>query len=510
MEQNVNALPPEGGAKPAPMPPQTAGKHYDVTDRDRRLLLGTAAFCVLLAHTFLWCGPGAGLTAAVFAWYVLVLASVGTAPLAVRSNRVLLVVNLLLAATFALGSNRFFRVWNCLALLVLLPVHALALSGAGRLPWHRPAMLWERLCLLLIGLFGNLGAGPAALCAGRERRDGRRILAAALGLGGAVVLVCVLLPVLAWADALFAAVTETLRTWIWDHLPTGVWQVGLGLAMTPFFFSFLYALRRPEPLKTAWKESSPTLDPLPPAIVLGALDGLYLLFLGVQSAGLFGGPEYLARRGISYAEWARSGFFQMVGITVLNLTVMLAALSLCRREGALWRTVRVLAGLLTAESLVLLASAAWRMTLYVSAYGLSFRRCLTYWGMGMMALLFLTALGKILRPDFGFCRRAFPLVLAGWLALNCVPVDCLTARDQVDRYLSGRSETVDMGYLLYGLSYDTLSQLERLDGLEVFRAGGRALTLSRFLEERREAARRDCGDWRTWSLSACLAAGKRP
>ena len=55
MEQNVNALPPEGGAKPAPMPPQTAGKHYDVTDRDRRLLLGTAAFCVLLAHTF----PGA-------------------------------------------------------------------------------------------------------------------------------------------------------------------------------------------------------------------------------------------------------------------------------------------------------------------------------------------------------------------------------------------------------------------------------------------------------------------
>ena len=193
MEQNVNALPPEGGAKPAPMPPQTAGKHYDVTERDRRLLLGTAAFCVLLAHTFLWCGPGAGLTAAVFAWYVLVLASVGTAPLAVRSNRVLLVVNLLLAATFALGSNRFFRVWNCLALLVLLPVHALALSGAGRLPWHRPAMLWERLCLLLIGLFGNLGAGPAALCAGRERRDGRRILAAALGLGGAVVLVCVLL-----------------------------------------------------------------------------------------------------------------------------------------------------------------------------------------------------------------------------------------------------------------------------------------------------------------------------
>ena len=54
---------------------------------------------------------------------------------------------------------------------------------------------------------------------------------------------------------------------------------------------------------------------------------LYLLFLAVQSAGLFGGPEYLARRGISYAEWARSGFFQMVGVTVVNLSVTLAALT---------------------------------------------------------------------------------------------------------------------------------------------------------------------------------------
>ncbi len=508
MDANGNALRPEGGAKPAQTVQKPVERHYDAGPRDRRFLLGTAAFCVLLAHTFLWYGPCAGLTAAVFAWYVLLLAYVGAAPLAVRSNQVLLVANLLLAVTFALGSNGLFRLWNCLALLVLLPVHAVALSGAGRLPWHRPAMLWERLCLLLVGLFGNLGAGPAALRAGKQPRSVRRTLALALGLGGSVALVCLLLPVLASADALFAAATAELRRWIWAHLPTAFWQLAVGLGLTPFCFSLLYALRRPEPLKTVWKDLPPVAEPLAFVLVLAALDGLYLLFLAVQSAGLFGGEAYLAQRGISYAEWARSGFFQMVGVTVLNLTVMLAALSLARREGPLWRAVRVLAGLLTAESLVLLASAAWRMTLYVSAYGLSFKRCLTYWGMGMMALLFLTALGKLLRPDFGFCRRAFPLALAMWLALNCVPVDYLVARDQVERYLSGRSQTVDAGYLLYGLSYDTLTLLERLDGQETFRIGGRCLTLFRFLSERRESARRDCGDWRTWSLSACLASGR--
>ena len=57
--------------------------------------------------------------------------------------------------------------------------------------------------------------------------------------------------------------------------------------------------------------------------VLAAVAALYLLFLGVQSAGLFGGAEYLAQKGLSYAEWARSGFFQMVGVTVVNLTLLL-------------------------------------------------------------------------------------------------------------------------------------------------------------------------------------------
>lgn len=60
-----------------------------------------------------------------------------------------------------------------------------------------------------------------------------------------------------------------------------------------------------------------------------------------MSAGLFGGAEYLAQRGISYAEWARSGFFQMVGVTTVNLSVTMAALSFSRREVRSWRAVQV-------------------------------------------------------------------------------------------------------------------------------------------------------------------------
>ena len=280
--------------------------------------------------------------------------------------------------------------------------------------------------------------------------------------------------------------------------------------LTPFVFGLLVSLRRSQPLTVPAAENTPKADGLLFAVMLAALDALYLLFLAVQSAGLFGGPDYLAARGLSYADWARNGFFQMVGVTILNLAVLLPGLTLSRREGRAWTALRLLSAGLAVESLVLLASACWRMTLYVSAYGLSFKRLMTYWGMAIMALLLLAALHKTRRPDFAFCRATFPLALAGWLVINCVPTDYLVAKNQVDRYLSVESAAIDAEYLLYDLSYDTLSHLERLDGNLIchdWQNGGQR-RLAVLISQRRAEAAAECSDWHTWSLSAWLAAGK--
>ena len=354
MDAFKNALPPEGGAKPA----QNPAKIMEPIPRGRLFLALTAVFCVLLVDTRVFHGPAAGLTAAVFAWYALLLAWLGPGFLLPPSSRVLFLFDLFLGLTFALGSNWYFRLWNLLALLVLLPLHALSVTG--RLPWWRPAMLWERLRLLFRGLFGRLSAPFAVLTAGKRAKDSRRAWTVAAGVCGALALVALLLPVLASADALFAAATEGLRSFIRLHFTTALWELLWGLVLTPFVFGLLVSLRGPGP-DTAAK--APKTDSLAFVLVLAALNLLYLLFLGVQSAGLFGGPDYLAARGISYADWARSGFFQMVGVTILNLSVLLSALTFSRREGRAWKALRLLSALLAVESLVLLASACWRMTL---------------------------------------------------------------------------------------------------------------------------------------------------
>lgn len=156
-----------------------------------------------------------------------------------------------------------------------------------------------------------------------------------------------------------------------------------------------------------------------PVTVLAVLDVLYAFFLAVQCAALFGGADYLAQVGISYASYARSGFFQLVAVAAVNLACLLACLALCKGEGRGLRMVQVLGTLLVAASGVLLVSALWRMNLYVGAYGLSFKRALTYWGMAVLAVLLAAALWKVWHRHFHWFRVLLSVGVAGWLLRQC-------------------------------------------------------------------------------------------
>jgi len=501
MEPVENALPAAGQTSCAQNGQKTAVSRPEADGRDRRMLAGAAVWCVLAADCLWQLPAGAGLTALVWGWYALALAYLGRGCLRRGECRALLAANLALGLTFALTSDGDFRVWNFLALAALMPIHAAALSGAGRRPWHDAAMLRERLALAARGAFASLGVLPSALAgAGRSRR---RVLSAALGAALALACVAALLPVLGSADALFASVTASFQAFLRRNLPDWAGKVLAGLCLTPFAFSLLCTLRRPPERKPLPPARQAAGEPLTFGLLLAGLCGLYAFFLAVQLRGLLGGGAYLAARGISYAQWARSGFFQMVGVTAMNLAAVLLALRWSRAS----RAVRGLSVLLIAESAALLVSAARRMTLYVGAYGLSFLRVMTCWGMAMMAVFLLAGLLAALRPGFPFCKMAFAAALAGWLIINCVPVDYLTARNLADRGRAGVQQT-DLCYLTECLSYDALGPASELAGTPEARdyAARRGETLEQAVARRRAEARAECARWESWNLSAYLAS----
>lgn len=312
----------ESNALPMPSHPAGSRRHYQTDGRERVLLVLALGLGFLTADLCLamWYGvPALGVTLLVLLWEGTLLwyAREGTG-LPEKAKRGaglgLTVAVVLLGLCFSLCVSWLWLL-NALALLALLVLQMFQLFGPARRAWSSPLMLAERGFLLLDGLFGQLGA-PFQLLLSRKRERGRRRLCILLGLCCVIPLLMLVAPLLASADALFDRLTaETLR-FLYEHFGSLLGRLVLGLFLAPFLFSLLYFLRRGEARATgAGQEGTFVVDPALPVTVLLPLDLLYVLFAAVQSAALFRGSAYLEAAGISYAEYARSGFFQLVWVS---------------------------------------------------------------------------------------------------------------------------------------------------------------------------------------------------
>ena len=195
--------------------------------------------------------------------------------------------------------------------------------------------------------------------------------------------------------------------------------------------------------------------------VTALLDIVYIIFCYVQIKYLFGGSEEASMSG-GWAEYARSGFFQLVTITFINLGLTLLAADRRRFAGRGGKPLRALLGLLLALTAVILVSAFWRMRLYILAFGMSALRLLTLWAMGTVCFGLLAAAWKLARPNARFFRAAGGFALALWCLMNLAGPGRMIANYNVDRYLSGALTEVDETYLR-ALGPDALPALEKLD-----------------------------------------------
>jgi hypothetical protein len=114
-------------------------------------------------------------------------------------------------------------------------------------------------------------------------------------------------------------------------------------------------------------------------VVVGLLNVLFLAFVIVQFRYLFGGASLVAvSPGLTYSEYARRGFFELVLVAALVLPLLLLFDWLIpERDWSHKRTFRLLAGLQIVLLLVIMASALQRMRLYQNQYGLTELRLYT-------------------------------------------------------------------------------------------------------------------------------------
>ena len=359
------------------------------------------------------------------------------------------------AALILLGiihRDAFLMEMNCLLIPMITGLTLLTSAGVNRSEPLSADSLLETLTRGFRGLFEFIPLPIFQLKgnAGVLRRAAEAIL---------VMLICI--PVLLIVTVLLADADEVFLYWFVNLsellpdlagnpiLPRLFLTIVTALMLFSWSFSLTQRGRDFTPMRR------PRIPAVFPAVLMTMLNVVYALFVYIQFSSLFGEAESAAMTG-GYAQYARSGFFQLTAVAAINLLVVAISMSTSRSG---W--IRVMVLVMLAATGVILASALWRMRLYISVYGLTVLRVMTLWGMTAIAALLIVACVSLFAPKFRAFQAGMICLLVLWLALNAVNIDAIIANHNVDAYLSGELTEIDVEYLRsLSASEEALRRLE--------------------------------------------------
>lgn len=309
----------------------------------------------------------------------------------------------------------------------------------------------------------GLGSTPAAIrglgdALRRSGEAGKKGSAFALGLVIAIPVVAVTLPLLIQADAAFDELINLLPEFDFPELfATVLFGTLLGL----WLFSLATSLRHKPAEETNQGRTPFRLNPITVNTVLGSLCIVYGAYLFSQLAYFSGGFAGILPDGYTLAEYARRGFFEMALLSALNLGVICLLLGLVKKEAQAPLSTRLLCLFLGLVTLFLITSACAKMCLYVESYAMTRLRLLTLIVMAFLAVTALVVLLWMFLPRVPYMKVVvLTALLLGTLTI-WLDVDAQVARYNVDAYLSGKLETVDVTYLSR-LNSSAMPQIERL------------------------------------------------
>lgn len=283
--------------------------------------------------------------------------------------------------------------------------------------------------------FGNFAAQVRCVFCGWKRKDAvgssKRVLTVLLGVLLLFALLLLVVPQLCHADAAFEKALASLA----ERLSEIHFKLDFSLLLSLPVGAYLYGLAygcanrrhsnhiRLESLTELGRDAR-MIPNEALYIALGGLCVVYAFFIALQFSQLFSAfTGRLAGNG-GYSEFAREGFFELCRVAAINGFALLGADLVAKRGCGDCRALSLFNTQLAALTLLILASAARKMLLYIQVYGLTAKRVLTLAFMAMLSVLF----GGIIvrrKKEFNFIRLAVIFAAALFCVLALCNLDAL-------------------------------------------------------------------------------------
>lgn len=407
-------------------------------------------FCILFYDNLFHLKPfGLNVPLSLAAFYLLMAAAFGK-----KFFRLLVrapfhsVYAVLLSITFVLFNDPVLLSINACLIILLVGEQIMLGTGQALYAPYSVHMVGDSLSCWFSLSFGGIGG------AFRQYRNenGSRFSGILIGITIAVPILFAVIPLLLSGDAVFAHFfTAAFGSLEWGDI---IGRVLIALALFVLFSGLFWSLANRAPRKppvsaapAAKKER--TIPFSASLIILFALSAVLAVFCAIQFFYLFSSR---VPAGVTYAEYARSGFWQLLGAAVIvMLTVLLLLRFGCPCTPAAFQLRRILAAFLLGCTLILLLSSFSRMTLYEQAFGFSQLRLFTQFFMTALFAFLIIVILRLWLPRIDLKKCAFFCFMTCYLILAFWNIDAFIARENI----KNQGEKADISYLTT-LSADAL------------------------------------------------------
>ncbi|MFT9078120.1 DUF4153 domain-containing protein [Ethanoligenens sp.] len=471
-----------------------------VEKRDIRFVLLTFVLCYAGCEWMLFGGWGAAVPLFALLFYGAAAAWLRPSAqrLLNRQSIPLLLAVMALCIFCVAYDNSNLRAFNLCALWGLSLLSLSAMAGTG----HRPVW-WMGTGLDILGQtfiypFKYITRACVTLVsAAKDAKHGRAAARILLTLVIISPLLALAILLLTHADANFGWLLARIGQLFSDRFYQIISKLLLAALFTSPLFSLLFAVKYEKQPLTLRINSTPrgVLDGLTVSVALWAFSILYLLYMLVQGSYLFSAFRQALPEGFTYASYARRGFFELLGICLLNFVLLFFTLLLTKKQAKkLPRGANAAVWIFSLLTLLLIATAGSKMALYVRQFGLTPLRVYTFWCMAAIGLAVVCILIKLAMPTFAFFRFACVGVLLWYLLLNVADVDARVADYNIARYRATGGD-LDTG-LLFTLSDSAVPAIVTLKDDPIY---GEKIRAALSFRETRQT------NWQNWTLSKAIA-----
>lgn len=412
---------------------------------------------------------------------------------------------LLLSLTYMFFSNNVFYILNIMAIPLLIVVQTVLITGNYSFSWHTPGFLIDIIYGFFYRTFANI-ARPFKLIAAFSQKSNksnsnhnfRKVL---LGLLISIPLLLIVVSLLISADQVFKSYMDRIPN-VFSGIKLDEYFARGFIILFIFFtsFSYIFSLKeRKKPEMTGLGDGSIKLpkvwDRVVVITVMLLVNAIYLMFVLIQFAYLFGGVRFDSSQNFTYSEYARRGFFELITVTIINFGILMLCIGFTKMNtSASARFIRILYSLLVGCTLVILVSAYYRMLLYEEAYGFTYLRVLTQAFMIFLLVLFGILLLKIWKEKISLAKPFIITAVAAFVIINYVNIDVIIARNNIERYHT--THKIDVEYLST-LSFDAIPEVAKLAKTEDEKVSTEIVALLN--RKKKEASRFQ--EWQSFNVS---------